>query len=77
MGEARQAPRLVDGREGGALNRRRCGMGVICWKSVSSVFQGVELKGQLGLPRGLWGSGEKCGRETQSGHPQPRVGVQQ
>lgn len=52
-------------------------MGVIWWKSVSSVSQGVELKGQLGLPGGLWGSGERCGRETQPGHPQPRVGVKQ
>lgn len=50
-------------------------MGVVWWKSVSSVSQCVECKIQVGLPGRFWGPGERCGTETQSGHPQPRVGM--
>ena len=63
------------GWEAGVQNQRRYGVGVVCWKSVSSISWCVELK--VGLHSGFQGSGERCGVETPSGPPQPSMGLKQ
>lgn len=56
--EVRPAPRW-GGWEGGALNRLRCGGGVIWWKPVSSITWEFKVPGgaaqqSLGLRREVW-----------------------